>query len=155
VPFLKTALATLLLAVGGCVATPLPHPPTADPDLMHLEDHEEGGVVLSGDDGSIDPGGQALRVTVVPGPSSTARLRPLDTTADAAGRFSVLFAAERTDFFFIEAILEDEDLFLIAVTGGPDGGVRPIVGLSDRDEDGSPDDIDCAPDDPTRSGQRC
>ena len=60
-----------------------------------------------------------------------------------------------SELFYFELITPDEDLFLIALQGGFDGPTQEADPGPDRDHDGSPDAIDCAPDDDSYRGQRC
>jgi hypothetical protein len=148
-------LAIIAVLLWACVATPLPFPPTLDADLVTLTADGESAVVLEGSAGAIAPDDADLRVTWVPGPSSAGTPSRSTTTADGAGAFSVRMAGQRSDYYYIEVITPDDDVFVGAVTGGPGVSVAELEGVADGDDDGSPDDIDCAPADPTVGGRRC
>lgn len=140
---------------AACTATPLPVPPTADPDHVTVVDDGTSGVVVRGGAGAVSPGGTDIRVTWDPPPTTVSLPARVGTTVGEDGSFEVSLAGRRADRFFIEAITEDADLFLVAFTGGPgDTAVATDPGPDD-DADGSPNAIDCAVDDPSLSGQRC
>ena len=146
----------ILIALGSaCIATPLPHPPTLDPELVTLADEGDSRVRLEGASAAAAPAGLELRVTWTPGPSSVGLPERYTTAVGDDGSFGVAMVGSRSDHYFIEAITDDEDLFLAAVTGGPGRSVEVVDDVSDSDDDGSPDEIDCAPDDPTVGGRRC
>ena len=62
-----------------------------------------------------------------------------------------------TSRFYIEHLQDDVDVFVIAISGGSDSGSGTYEADPGRDTDGdgSPDRIDCDPDDDRYSGQRC
>jgi hypothetical protein len=145
----------LVALLAACVATPLPHPPTAtaDPELMTLEENLPTGVRFAGSPGSISPAGQEIRITIED-PAAAGFPGWQELTAEEGAFTLELPYCGRICYFFVEALLPDEDLFLIAVTGGPGTSVQPFE-PADGDNDGSPDTVDCAPHDPTFGGRRC
>ena len=110
------ALAALLC---GCVATPLPTPPSAAPDRMQLIASQNDQVALLGAAGAIAPGGVTLRVTVstdeVEGPVA------MD------GAFAVVLAAGRDDRFDLFVVDAGSVAFVAAVTGGPGTSVVVVA----------------------------
>jgi hypothetical protein len=139
----------LLVILEGCTATPLPTPPSAAPERMHLFTFRDAHVVLTGTPASLERfDGISLRVT---GPAGHAEARPLPD-----GSFFVVVGGTRADRYFLEALLPQEDRFLVAITGGAsDGDALSIDSGPDSDRDGSPDAIDCAPLDASVGGRRC
>lgn len=138
------------LALSGCVATPLPTPPTASPSQMTLIDRQPGEVDLIGAAGALEGDGiDGLRVTGASG--------SVQTTVAADGSFEArsIPSASRGDTFYLEAITADDDVFVLAITGGPASSAMASAPGTDTDEDGSPDAIDCAPEDASLAGQRC
>ncbi len=147
---MKTALlAGLGLAWMSCVATPLPTPPTAAPANMSLvEGAQPGEFDLSGEPGAIT--GELLRLRV----TSDGASREVPVAMD--GSFEALaLPAIGPPTLYLEALTLDDDIFLVAVTRGPGTTAVATDAGPDRDMDGSPDVIDCAPDDTTLVGQRC
>jgi len=149
----------LLLAAAvlcSCLTTPLPMPPTVDPDSVHMEDGADTTIVVTGDEGSVDPGGTEVRVTRVGEPIDALRPERVALVTEEDGSFeAVVLGSATVDRVFFEELTEDQDRFIIAIRRGPDGrGVEADPG-PDRDDDGSPDAIDCAPDDPGVGGRRC
>jgi len=147
-------LIALLGLVAACVTTPLPLPPTMDPERISLEQGDEQTVIVRGAAGAASPGGIELRVTPVESPPLSAPPEFGEVRVEEDGSFEVVVFGEIVDTFYFEALEEDEDIFLIAVTGAY-GGVAEVDAGPDRDGDGSPDPIDCAPDDDRFSGHRC
>jgi hypothetical protein len=125
------ASACLLLAVfaAGCVATPLPTPPSANADRMELVASQTGQVSLSGAPGAIRPGGILLRVS-----SSWGRV---DTAVAGDGRFAAALDGRRTDVFELEALTGAEPLFLLALTGGEGDAVVVVDAPDPADGDGA------------------
>lgn len=149
-------LALGLWFAGSCVATPLPQPPEVELDIEKLT--VEGGdgspVVFVGAPGALSVGDIEVRVT--PGPTDSDPVLEIGTAPVAAdGSFEVVTISPLDNTYFFEAILADEDVFVAAVTVDVFG--TPTLGDAgpDTDEDGSPDAVDCAPEDPDLSGQRC
>jgi hypothetical protein len=149
-------LALGLWCAESCVATPLPQPPSIELDIdkLTVEGTDGAPVVFVGSPGALSVGGIEVRVT--PGPTDTDPILEVGTApVDADGSFDVVVISPLENTYFFEAVLDDEDVFVAAVrvdaTGNPSlGDAGP-----DSDEDGSPDVVDCAPDDPDVSGQRC
>jgi hypothetical protein len=139
------------VALGvACVATPLPTPPSADIDRLALTASNPGEVTLAGADGAIQAEDLVgLRVT---GPVAGTQV-----AVSEHGSFRAVLPGEVSDTFYLEAIVLDRDVFLIAVSAPAGGGgrVEERAAGPDRDGDGSPDAVDCAPDDPAFGGQRC
>ena len=142
----------LAAVVVGCIATPLPTPPTADTERMSLTESTSGETTLAGEAGAInldEAGVLGLRVT------AAAAWTQVPLAAD--GSFTASLPATLAETFYLEVVFADRDLFLIAVTGffGGGGGAMEADPGADRDGDGSPDAVDCDPDDPTLTGHRC
>ncbi len=146
-------VATSALLASRCVATPLPDPPTADARAMSLVATTPTTVTLSGRDGAIHPGGARLRVTDAATGSAGGRR---EVHATAAGAFQSQIAGSTADTLYVELLeAAAPDRFLVAVRDGGGGAVVDVDPGPDRDGDGSPDAIDCAPDDPTLGGRQC
>ena len=139
---------TLAALLTSCLATALPTPPTADVRQMSLVEDQTDVVDLLGGPDAISGELSSLRV------SSDRDLRETDVADD--GSFEVLgLAATAPTVLYLEAVTTDDDVFLVAVTAGPGGAVVEAPPGPDRDGDGSPDAVDCAPDDGSVGGQRC
>ncbi len=157
---LATATLWLLgLGLTACVTTPLPIPPTADPERIGISDSMNGPpeVSVTGGPGAVDPGSEdsnRLRITRVGEPIDGA---PPFTEIEIApdGSFEAVLTGYSSDLFYIELVTDDDDLYLITLQGGMDGPVQSVDPGPDRDGDGSPDAIDCAPDDDSVGGRRC
>lgn len=143
----------ILIGVASCVATPLPTPPTADVSRMTLLEDQPGQADLRGEPGAIEAptiDGAAIRLRV------SSPLGRRETTVASDGSFEALgVLSETPPTLFLEVIGETSDTFLIAVTDGPGDRAMETDPGPDRDGDGSPDAIDCAPDDAARGGRRC
>lgn len=150
---LRRTLAALVVGWGlsACLATPIPDPPSLDVTRMSLVQASATEVRISGGAGAVRPGGRALRVTnpaAAMGTSSVA----IYTAAD--GSFGATLAGATADTLYLEGLSDTADTFELAVR--LEGGSVVSTGSGgDRDVDGSPDAIDCAPDDRMQSGQRC
>ena len=149
---LVVSLAALLALVPltSCVATPLPDPPSANVNEMSLVEDGPGFVRLRGLPTAIRDGGEALRVTNTRLDRRTSIFTALD------GSFSTRIEGVLSDRLYLEQVLTDAEVFLIAIesTGAADGRVMASM-PSDRDMDDSPDEIDCAPDDPLLIARQC
>lgn len=143
-------LLLLLTRLVACVATPLPTPPSADPSLMSLFQVRDGKVTLLGEDGAIDPGDADILSLRVTGAGAWTQV-----PVDPRGSFSATLPGLVTEVFYLEAIVEERDIFLVAVTGSADDSVIAVDPGPDSDDDGSPDVIDCASDEPNITGRRC
>ena len=139
----------------GCVATPLPTPPNADPDRFETGEVGDGTLSVRGEPGAIEPPGAGVRVTMERDPAAVGLPTRVEATSGADGAFGPLALAHfPLRSYYVEVVLEDEDVFVFAFRAA--GGAFELVDPGpDRDDDGSPDEIDCAPDDPTRAGSRC
>jgi hypothetical protein len=116
---------------------------------MSLTEMQALRITLSGTPGAIVPGDATMmRITAYPSSATIA-------TVAADGSFSAQLGGVRLDTIYLELLLPDEDLFLMAVTGAAGDSVIDTAPGPDRDSDGSPDAIDCAPDDGTLGGRRC
>ena len=147
---LSLAALLALLPLTSCVATPLPDPPSVNVSEMSLVEEGAGFVRLRGFPTAIRDGGEALRVT-------NARVfvqTSIFTATD--GSFSTRIDGVLTDRLYLERVRSDADVFLVALetAGTGDGRVMASM-LSDRDMDLSPDEIDCAPDDPAFVAREC
>lgn len=128
----------LFLAVlgGGCVATPLPTPPSANAEKMELIAVQSGQVRLRGVAGAIRPGGIRLRVT--------SPVDEVETAVDADGRFATDLDGRRTDVYVLEALRDAEAEFLVSLTGGAGDGVVVV----DESDPADPGDDPAGGDDP-------
>lgn len=152
----RFVLVAFALAAGSCVATPLPQPPTDyELDIGELSVDTSGqafGIV--GTEGAVKPGSIEIRVT--PGPTdSDPVLEAGNAQVASDGSFSVIVVSPLPNIFFFEAIEQNDDVFFGAVTIDAAGVISEADPGPDADDDGSPDAIDCAPDDPQKRGQRC
>lgn len=155
----KSACAFLFIVLApACGVTPVPQPPlerTLHPENITIVQIAIEDVAVVGQEGAIVPGDVDVRITFEP---TNVVLFPLPfgtTHVDERGAFSQNLPTERDSKFHFEALESDRDVFLGTITGGPgDTAVSTDPG-PDRDDDGSPDAIDCAPDDPSVGGQRC
>ena len=139
---------TLALAATGCIATPLPDPPSARTELLTITQDQPDRVLVMGAAGAIRPASVGLRLT-----SSVSRTT-VGTRAD--GSFDATVSGVTGETIYLEAVQPEADTFLVAITSDPAGGpARTTDPGPDRDGDRSPDAIDCAPDDPALSGLRC
>jgi hypothetical protein len=141
----------LILAVlaAGCLATPLPTPPSIDTQRMSLTDSAgvPGAIDLRGGPGAVRGDADLLRVT--------SAFVWVETVVAEDGSFEVReLRARPFDALYIEAIGAD-DVFLIAVRRDSGDAVTEADAGADTDGDGSPDRIDCAPDDDTFEGRTC
>jgi hypothetical protein len=135
---------------------PVPPTVTIDPELITIVEEGIETTRVSGGPGVFDPPNQRVRVSNADPPvdSIPPPVEFTEVTTGADGSFSATLLGTLENVFFIEVILEEEDLFMVAVQGGMDGPVQTVTPL-DSDGDGSPDAIDCAPDDRAFGGQRC
>lgn len=152
-----SGLALAACGLAGCVTTPVPVPPTVvEVDLGKIDIQDEIDapyVPISGGPGSIDPPDTRIRITnaeAEPPPPSFVELVPNED-----GSFSVSAPGPAASRYFIEALTDDDDIFLVAIASSPEGGVVAVDPGGDADDDGSPDAIDCAPEDEAYRGQRC
>lgn len=154
----------ILLAMGvaglslSCAPTPLPQPPddrTASFDLFSMRSISAALVAIDGAPGAITPGDVTIRFTYEPPPNVVLMVPPVETTVVDDGSFAITTEGTVDGTYFVESLEADEDRFLGAFTGGPNDTVVAVDPGPDADGDGSPDEIDCAPDDATRTGQRC
>jgi hypothetical protein len=143
---------TAALLASRCTATPLPDPPSADAQAMALIASTTTKVTLVGHDGAVHPGDSRLRVTI-PRTGDVGGRR--EVHADAAGAFQAEVEGATTDTVYLELLETDRTTFLLAVCDAGGGAVVSTSPGPDRDGDGSPDAIDCAPDDPKLRGREC
>ncbi len=162
--FLTRQLLLLLVTIAwlqaGCLTTPLPVPPTIEPEAhpehITIEDHD-GGVLITGEAGAFEPPDSTIRVSYGDEPIDSLPPQRAEVVVGDDGSFQGWVMGGFRNRYFIEILLEDEDLFVMAITGDIDDSPRAIETEAgpDRDGDGSPDEIDCAPDDETLGGRRC
>jgi len=146
---IENLLGGLALLLGGCIATPLPTPPTAEPALITIvEAAQPGAVDVHGEPGAI--GGQPLSLRV----TSESESREVPVAIDGSFDLTDLASASPPTLY-LEGITDTEDIFLVAITRAATPAAVVTDPGPDRDMDGSPDAIDCAPDDPMGVGQRC
>ncbi len=141
----------VLLALPGCIATPLPEPPSADPGAMTLTETQPAGIRLAGTSGAITPGSIRMRVT---DPSTAATGGRVEVDVGADGAFGADLPGATTDVLYLEQVGPDRDLFFAAVQASGTAAVSADPG-PDSDGDGSPDAIDCAPLDRTLIAREC
>ncbi len=141
---------------GSCVATPLPQPPSLELDIEKLSIDSGPGepVVIVGEPDAVSIGGIDIRVT--PGPTDTDPVLEIgDASVAADGSFTVIVVSPLENTYFFERIDGATDEFFAAITIDSSGNISEGDPGPDADGDGSPDEIDCAPDDETLVGQRC
>jgi hypothetical protein len=149
----------LVLLLPSCLTTPLPVPPNiepeARPELITLEP-QDGATLIRGSAGAIEPPESVIRVSYGGEPIDSVPPEREELLVGEDGSFQSWLRGDRTSVYYIEAILEDEDRFLVAITGAADDvGAEEADPGPDSDDDGSPDRIDCAPLDETITGRRC
>lgn len=147
---MRTSLLALVVVVltgwGGSCATPLPDPPDVDTAKMSLVSADTS-VTLEGQDGAMSPGSFTLRVT------NPAALTAVEVPVDAQGAFTATLPGAVDDPLWLESADSDQFLGAVGTDGG--GGVVPVDSGADSDDDGSPDAVDCAPDDNQVQGSAC
>ena len=154
---MRSVVAAAMLSASACTATPLPTPPTVSADVGRIEVEMDpgGGVIIRGGEDAVTPPGTAIRLTLPPPMTGTGVPDIAETVTNSDGSFMVNLPGSATSVFYLEALLTDADVFLLAFTAGIGDGTVAVDSLPDLDMDGSPDEIDCAPDDDTYQGQRC
>jgi hypothetical protein len=141
------SIALLALWGAGCVATPLPTPPSVEPARVHLFE-DQGYTRMRADEGALDGfATAALRITTSAG---SVEVRP-----SGRGAFTAFVPGPATSTFYFEALFAHEDRFVGSITRGAGTVAIAADPGPDGDADGSPDAIDCAPMDPTLGGRRC
>ncbi len=154
---LRSAALLIVLPVAvltGCVTTPVPVPPTVDVDLTTIDiwdDIDTPFIQITGGLGAIDPPDTTIRITTVA--DDTPPHPSIEIVPNDDGSFTA--NVELGGRYYLEAITEDDDVFLLAIANGPEGEVISVPAGDDSDDDGSPDVIDCAPEDDRYRGQRC
>jgi hypothetical protein len=151
--FRLTALGALSMTLASCVTTPVPVPPTlveVDVSVIDIDDEIDAPTIpVTGGPGSIEPADATLRITNADvDPHASVEFVP-----ETDGSFSVDIPPG--DRYFLEQITAGDDFFLVAVATSDEGAVEVVDPGPDADGDGSPDAIDCAPDDEEHRGQRC
>jgi hypothetical protein len=151
------AIFLLACAVWACSATPVPQPPSyeLDVDKSELQTTDGSTVRIVGGPGAISPAGIRIRVTPKRDPDIDPILEPGSATVAADGSFIVVVSSPPANTFYFEVLEEEEDVYFAAVLFDADGNTSEGEPGPDTDADGSPDEIDCAPEDPALSGQRC
>jgi len=156
---MRKRLLLTILAAGACScsATPLPQPPVEyELDASKVEQSTDGGeaIVISGTAGAVSPG--SVRIRITPGETdSDPVLEPGNADVSADGSFTTFVISPAANTFFFEALEADADVFFAAIRVDDAGNIEDADPGPDSDEDGSPDAIDCAPEDGTQHGQRC
>ncbi len=152
---LRSLMVVCTWTVSACVSTPLPQPPSYELDISKVSIAGTGeGLTISGAPGAVSPTGVELRIT--PGVPNTDPVLELGSgQVGPDGSFDILVVSPIENQFFFEVIEADEDIFIGVIRGAADGTVTEGDPGPDSDGDGSPDEIDCAPDDDTLGGQRC
>jgi hypothetical protein len=159
---LRKLLSVVLLtltSLASCESTPLPQPPTdyhLDPQKIGFETSGPRVVAVIGQPGAVSVGGITLRISPIEDPPTPSPVAAGTATIAGDGSFTIEVDGRLENLFYFEAIELQRDVYFGVVRGiepgGPGGGADPGP---DTDEDGSPDAIDCAPDDPDVGGQRC
>jgi hypothetical protein len=152
---MKRLLPVLWLHVlAACVATPLPQPPSYELDVDAIDVSESGAVTFDGGPGALTPGSVELRIT--PGPLDSDPVLELGSgLVDADGSFTISVISPLENVYYFEVITANDDIFVGAVGVDASGNASEVDSGGDIDGDGSPDVIDCAPNDPELRGQRC
>jgi hypothetical protein len=114
---------------------------------MMLTEPQSAHILLTGAPNAFDRGGFTLRVT-----SAAAWL---EVAVASDGSFGASLPGSRTDIIYLEEVTTARERFLGAVTGSTGSSVVVADPGPDRDMDGHPDAIDCAPDDQMRVGRSC
>lgn len=164
--FMKAGIALCMAVALGfvvsCISRPLPIPPTiepeVDPDKITIESLDRGpgqAVRVAGGAGAIDPPGTVIRVTCVVPETPPTTSGSSEITTEEDGSFEVNINDVGPGICYFEALLDDEDLFFAALRSTIEGNTIVADPGPDADGDGSPDAIDCAPDDDAIGGQRC
>ena len=141
-----------LLIATACSADPLPQPPLVETERLRVLEIEGGARIQGGPMALRDPDGADL--------FGDARVRSMGASGRSSiaadGAFSVdLPGTSRTDVFALEYVGPDADVYLLSFTSVAGGAIMSVDPGPDRDADGSPDALDCAPDDRTRRGEEC
>ncbi|MFO0548822.1 MAG: hypothetical protein U0271_10565 [Polyangiaceae bacterium] len=144
--FLSALVAAAFTSWVASCATPLPDPPDVDTAQMSLV-AADTSVTLEGQNGALNPGGFTLRVT------DTVSLTAVEVPVDAQGAFTATVLGSIDDPLWLESADSDEFLGVVGTDGG--GGVVPLDSGADSDSDGSPDAVDCAPNDNQVEGSAC
>lgn len=147
-------VAAFLAMLAGCTTTPLPIPPTMDPDLVGSDPVNGPSVRIVGQPEALDQPG-TIRVTHVGEPVDGTIPEIVVITTGDDGSFDVTVAGLPEDRYFFEFLGDHADIFLVALTFGMDGPAGVADPGPDADNDGSPDEVDCAPEDDTITGSRC
>ncbi|NUP07153.1 MAG: hypothetical protein HOW73_13950 [Polyangiaceae bacterium] len=146
-PFLALPLAIVIAVMAACTATPLPDPPSFDAARMSITATDPMTIQLTGEDGAIGTGNIELRIT---NPTTAASV---EVPVTDGGAFDGSLPGTAADTLFLEQV--DGDLFIGAVKSDGAGAVEETDEGPDTDGDGSPDAVDCAPNDPDTRGSAC
>lgn len=153
---LKIVVGSILLILtwmlaNGCVATPLPTPPSVDTSQLSLTTSDAGEPILRGTAQAFDPGDYIIHGLRLTG-EETWTLADLEPD----NAFSASLPGEVTEIFYLEALTAARDIFLTAFTiEESTGAILPADPGPDEDGDGSPTFLDCDDDDPQVTGRRC
>jgi hypothetical protein len=151
-------LCVVIAMLVACATTPVPVPPTVEvtPELISATygDEEMLKLFIEGAPGAIEPPNVLLRIISVDGDDSTTDPF-IEFNPNADGSFNQTVPGQAGLSHYLEVIDEDDDWFLMAFTAGPNDTIVEVEPGNDGDGDGSPDAIDCAPENDQYRGQRC
>ncbi len=147
-------LLSALLGPAGCGATPVPQPPGTDYalDVTKVTVEIGGSFVTAvvGAPGAVQPGSFELRITPVSTGDPPLVIGSNQVAAD--GSFDIAVQGTLVDLYYFEAVEPTGDVYFGVIQGDPPELADPGP---DTDGDGSPDAIDCAPQDPNIQGTGC
>ncbi|UJR85802.1 hypothetical protein [Sandaracinus amylolyticus] len=142
-----------LLVIAGCVATPLPDPPSANPEAITIRESQPEQLTVTGTDGAIHPGEMRLRITNL---TTAERGGRIEVAVTPSGAFDATLPGTLTDTLYLEQVeAMGGGTFIAALVSSGGTAVMSIEPGPDTDGDGSPDLVDCAPNDEMLASREC